>query len=492
MLKKYLKNLLLFFSVLLMFFLAGQIWFGSYFLPDGYSYITSSIHSHIINPIQKWFDKGHEAGFSQNMKVLLKPNKIVLNHSGNRVMIQNGHPDFEKVRSFSDEFIYKVLTGEYSVRTKETISTDTYHSLLKGKTIYVDYGKDCDFRLFSSTLCDRSSNLLSEDISVVSGYIIGLHDSVMNDVSLYITDKKSNTAYRYIIEMNKNALDAQLQEYLAGASTGNILSYSFELNFHKEQENSASKVLFDPLILLDLMPAEIPSVQMLGTEEEHRSRFEEMTEDVLEVFSINSRTMRRYTDLENARVFVENNATLTMYPNGRLEYQTVQGSRGLDISNSTDRTNYDVSRAMADSVDFVAALCSYMPENYFEHLQISSGLVSQTERQTSYKLSFDYCVNGVPVRWQTEDGYHAAIEMEVTEGYLTSYRHCLWGYKAYEGERQQCLPLLTAADQLVNTLHNGTEPLHIETADYCYVVEEAGTVVPKWYGRVDGVERIFE
>lgn len=492
MLKKYLKNVLLFFSVLLMFFLIWQIWLGSYFLPDGYSYITASFRTHIVNPIQNWFGKGQEAGFSQNMKVLLKPNKIVLNHSGIRAVLQNDHPDFEEVRSYSDEFISKVLLGEYAIRTKETISMETFHSLLKGKTIFVDYGKDCDFRLFSSTLCNQSSNRLSEDISVINGYIIGLHDSVMNDVSLYITDKKSNTVYRYAIEMNKNALDTQLQDYLTSVSGSDMFSYSFELNFHKEQENSTSKVLFEPLILLDLIPTDLPSIQVVGTEEEYRARFDEMTEDVLEVFSINSRTMRRYTDLEDARVFVENNATLTLYPNGLLEYQAVQGSRGLDISSDADRTNYDVNRAIVDSVDFVSMLCSYMPDSYFGHLQINSGIVNSTDRQNSYKLSFDYYAGGVPVRWQTKDGYHAAIEMEVTEGYLTSYRHCLQSYEQSVGAEQELLPVLTAADRLVNAQYDGTNPLHIETVGRCYAVDETGRVIPKWYGRVDGVERIFE
>ncbi|MBE7035826.1 MAG: hypothetical protein E7403_00870 [Ruminococcaceae bacterium] len=490
--KKHLKNVMLFFSIGLMFFLVWQIWFGSYFLPGGYDYITTSFRTHIMNPIQQWFTKESKEGFSQNMKVLFKPEKIILNHSGQRVVFQSGHKDYEEMRSLSNEFISNVLLEKYTIKSKVSISVETYHSLLKGKTIYVDYGKECDFRLFSLAVCDQSSSVLTEDLSVINGYIIGLHDSVMNDVSLYITDKKSNNIYRYVIETEKSTLDEQLKEFLEESAGGSIPSYSFELNFHKEQENSASKVLFEPLVLLDLTTVEVPTIQLAGTEEENREKFDELTDAVLEVFSVNSRTMRRYTDLENARVFVENNATLTLYPNGILEYQAVQGSHGLDISNSTDRTNYDVHKATADAVDFVTELCNHMPNSYFKHLQISTSLVNHTDKHNSFKLSFDYCIDGIPVRQQTENGYCPVIEMEVREGYLTSYRHNLKVYEKRENEIWQLPPVISAADKLVNALYDGTNALRIEKVAVCYTVDKEGNIAPTWNGIVDGKERLFE
>lgn len=492
MLKKSLKNILLVCSVLLMFFLVWQIWFGSYFLPDGYRYLTTSFRTHILNTIQRLFDNDSNKGLSQNMKVLFQPEKIIINHSGNRVVFQRGNYEFDTIKKLSDDFLGQVLLEQYAIKAKETVSVETYHALLKGKTIYVDYGKNCDFDLFSSVVHNQNNNPLTEDIGVLSEFVIGLHDSVMNDVSLYIPDQKSHNIYRYVIETDKSALDTKIKEYLNKVSPAMVPSYSFELNFHKEQENSVAKVLFEPLVLLDLMPVSMPPIEMVGMAEENRARYDELTDEFLNMFSVNTRTMRRYTDLDDARVFVENNATLTLYPNGLLEYQAVQGSRGLDISRSTDRTQYDVFQAVADAIDFVTELCSLLPDSYFEHLQISTHLVNSQDRQNAYKLSFDYYINGAPVRHKTESGYSATIEMEVTEGYLTSYRQHLKAYKQALGEVYQLPPVLSAADDLVNALYNGNDPLHIEKVGICYTVDETGVITPKWFGRVDGIERMFE
>lgn len=491
MLKKSIKSILLIASVITAFVLVYQIWFGSYFLPDGSDYLTSGLYNYVVKPVAKLFTGKNDTDFSQNLKRLLKPSRIVLHYSGERRMFKSGSADFEELRELSEEWVSRVMLGELAVKSRDTVDTEAYFSVLKRKSIYVDYGKDCDFRLFSFSICGQPRGKLAEDLNVVNGYVISLHDGILNDISLYIMDQKSGSIYRYIIEADKTELESRLKDSMQQPASGSMPSYSFELNFHKAQEESVSKILFSPLVLMEVMPVGVQAIREQAPAEAAQLLSDGATDAILKVFSIDSRTMRKYTDLNDARVFIENNATLTLYPDGRLEYQTVPGSRGLEIAAETGRNDYDIYAATADAVDFVTELCSLMPQEFFSHLQINTNLVNDSAYQGTYRLAFDYCIDGIPVRYKTDTGYASAIEIELDNGYLISYRQYIRTYERLE-ETYQLQPMLTAADSLVDRLYDGENPLYITKVAVCYAEEPGVGFEPKWYAVADGTERIME
>ncbi len=490
MVKKTLKNCLLIGSILLTVILVSQIWFSSYFLPGGYGFFLSGLQRTFINPVMDFFGRAGGDTFSHNLESLFKPEKIVVNASDNRRMYAEGQPSYNEMLALSSDVLRNMLTGNYELKTKSVVDMDAYTSALKGKSIYVDYGKKCDYRLFSFSVCGKSQNRFSDDLSSVSSYIISLQDGIMNDISIYIMDQKSGNIYRYIVEADKAEIDSQIQATMNETTSTGVLSYSFELNFHKEQEGTPSKILFDPMILLDLTPAQLSEVTGRGLESHDEGISEELINAILRTFSINSRSVWRYTDLTNARVFVENNATLTLYPEGLIEYQTVGSGRGLDISGG--KTGYDIYAATDYAMDFVTQLCSHLPAEFFENLRIRTDMVDNADKQGVYQIYFDYCVDGVPVRHQNENGYAHTIEMEIDNGYLKSYRQYLRAYDKSWKPGLAVLPVLNAADLLVDSLYNEPDPVKVQHIQLCYVEDESGVLTPKWNALVDGKEHIVQ
>ncbi|MBE7047967.1 MAG: hypothetical protein E7393_01145 [Ruminococcaceae bacterium] len=491
MYKKSIQNILLVGSVLTAFILVYQIWFSGYFLSDGYEYLTSGLYSKIVQPILQFLGHSNDRDFSENIQMLFKPEKIVLNASSDRVILTEEEASFNETRGLSREVIRGCMVGDYPVKSKEIVDMDTYFSVLKGRSIYVDYGKDCDYRLFSQGICGKEKNTFTDDISVIQSYIISLHDGLLNDVSIYIADQKSNHAYRYVVEADKSRLEKQLSNLMRQTYTGSSPSYSFELNFHKVQDQRISKVLFDPLILSDLTPVSLPPVRIDEGETLDNMFHGRLTESILDMFSINSQTMRKYTDLDNARVFVENNATLTLRENGLLEYQAVQGGRGLDITKGDRRANYDIYAATTHAVDFVAELCGQISPEFFDHLQISTNLTENAKNQGLYRICFDYYVQGIPIRHKTADGYAYTIEMEIADGYLQSYNQFTKNYKITDGEIRTLPPMLNAADMLVDSLYDGENPLYINKIGVCYAENEQNIITPQWHAIVDGIDRMI-
>ncbi len=482
------KNILLIASVLLTFVLVFQIWFSGYFMPGGYDYLISSLQNNIVTPITKLFFQKDSGSFSENIKMLLKPEKIVVNNQGQRRVYGDGQCDYGTVKNLSEQIMSDFISGKYQLKSKETVTVDAYSATLRGKSIFVDYGKNCDYRLFSAALCGQASTRYADDLSAVSAYVISLQDGILNDIAIYVTDQKSGNTYRYLMEANKTDIAEDMEALFKKEAIGSSPSYAFELNFHKEQADSATKILFEPMILMDLMPVSVPSVKGQTIADFDHTLDEDMLNTVLRTFSINTRTMHRYVDLSDARVFVENDATLTLYPDGLLEYQTMGNGWGLNISE--EKTTYDIYAASTDAVNFVTKLCSHMPPAFFEHLRIRTDLVEEMAREGVYRIFFDYCIDGIPVRHDSGNGLSHTIEMEIEKGNLKSYRQFVKAYEKAENVGNPVEPMLTAADALVDQLYSGVAPLRISDINICYVEGQDGVIVPKWYAVVDGQEKI--
>ncbi len=489
MFKKHIQNIMLVVSVFVAFILVYQIWSSRYFRPSGQENLLSGLGRSILNPIISLFDGTNEADFSENLQTLLKPEKIVLNSAGKRLVYTDGSENYRKVRNLSVDMVAGAMEGDYTLKSRETVDEEAYLSALKGKSIYVDYGKASDFRLLSYGICGKEKTRFSDDLSVVSGYVIGLHDGILNDISLYFKDEKSGTFYRYMIEADKTELTKEMDEMME-KEAGGTNSYSFELNFHKEQDGAATKVLFDPMLLIDLAPAAKPAVEHIGDDEGRRLLSDGTVESILDAFSINNRTMRKYTDLNDARVFVENNATLTLYPEGMLVYQTVPGGRGFDLTGGANVSGYDVYDATADAVNFVETLCRKIAPGVFDKLVISSDLVENADKQGAYRICFDYALNGTRVCSEVNGTAHHTIEIEIENGSLKSYRQCIGSYDE-TNEIVQLVPMIQAADLLVDKLHTGKEPLFIKSMKPCYVENEAGKLELVWCALVDNQEHII-
>ena len=489
MVKKVLKNSLLICLVLLAIVLSSRIWFGSYFFSGGYDFFFSGFQRYIMNPIQGLFGQTEDGTFSQHFKKMYMPEKIVLNDSGERRVLVEGQEGFDASFNLANDILSRVLAGGYDTQSKTTVDMDAYMAALKGKSIHVDYGKVCDYRLLSFSVCGEIQSNLSGDLNAVGGYVISLQDSIMDDIFIYIIDQKNNNIYRYTVEGEKVSIGNKLTELVQKTTTDGLASYAFELNFHKEQENASSKILFDPLILMELSTLETDKLEGQRLDEVGHGISENLVNDILRAFSVNTRSVWRYTDLTGARVFVENDATLTLYPDGVIEYRAVEGGRGLDISDSD--TTYDVYTATNNAVEFVTNLCGEMPSEFMNSLQIRTDLLDNLDKQGVYTICFDYCVDGVPVRHKTEDGYAHAIEMEINNGYLKSYRQFVRTYTRTE-EQISVTPMLSAADLLVDSLYKETEPLKVQKIHLSYVEDGSGRLTPMWAAVVDNKEHFVQ
>lgn len=494
-LKKYLKDMTLVLLIFISLILVFQVWFSSNIVPNEAKNISETFQESILEPVLSFFKLNKNSTSSQDISSVFWPQKIVLNDSNKRSVLYYNSEEYQHFYQMSEDFIKNIMLGNIKIKSKDTVTLDEYFSVLKGNSIYLDYDNLYDFRLFSVSICGEADNEWSSDYSSVRECMISLGDNVLNNVSVYMRDYKSGTVFRYILEENKEALEKELDRYFLSHQSASTLSYSFELNFHKQEsgDGSLSKLVFDPLILFNLVATEGKSIHS------DQNWFQDWLEiessragSILNTFQINPMTMLKYTDMNNARVFVENDGTLTISPNGLLEYHALESGQGLRIYETEDKSAFDIYAAASAAANFVYAVNEDLPKSAFTSIRFSTDLI-ENNSQGSYTIEFDLCAGGIPVMQTdpvTGERCHS-ITMRIENGYLKQYRQFVRLYSESDST-EPVTPVINAMDGLIDTLNPQTEYLSVFNVSRCYVDDGAAELLaPQWKVGVEGIQTIL-
>lgn len=493
--KSFFKDAILVLLIFLNLFLAFQIWFDTNMFSTDSLGEASKIEEYLLNPVKKLFSKKSDGAFSENLRELMRPQRIILNKSNSRAVIYDDDESYQKILSYTDELMRGVFNGDIKINNRETVSLDDYCAVLKRNSVYLDYDNFCDFRLFSASICGESKNQLSNDFSVVREFLLTPADNALNNIAAYIKDYKTGNIMKYIIDVKKDALEEELTYYFQTHSKDSTLNYSFELNFHKQESGDGSlvRLVFDPLIIFNLVSSEIQTAEANSDLLYRWSQMQdEQANGILNAFKINPMTMRKYTNLTNARVFVENEATLTLSTDGILEYQTIEGGQGLLIADEEQKNNFDIYNAVSSAVNFIYQVNEELPYDLISTLRLNSDLIDGTA-QGSYTINFDLYTNGFPILQTdpaTGEKSHC-ITMKIENGYLKYYRQFIRKYHS-DGNVLSITPVINAVDGLIDDLNPQTEFLNVLNVGRCYVdsgVEDA--LVPQWNIVVEGIDKIL-
>ena len=484
-LKRYFKDVVLILLVLSSLVMACQIWFGQYIASTPYSDFLSGARSFLKSPIS-FFGGSRNTTFSYNIKRLLKPEKIVVNRSANRRVVTENEAGFSDVWLPASELLTAIFSGEAKITGRAAAAdTEEYFAALKGKSIYIDYGSDYDLRLIAMSIAGESKTGLSEEIPSAGEILILFNENVLNNVYVYFRNS-SAAVTKLSVEYNKAKLDNVVNDFFKSLQTDTVPSYSYELNFHKSAEGRETKVLFAPDILIRLVPEATVSItgkSLLSSGGDY-GLAASAEDTVLRAFKINPMTMRKYTDISGSSVFVENYGTLSISPDGLLEYKTLEGSHGIPLSDEKNDTNPDVYRSAIMAVDFIGSVCNAFPSDVLENLKISSIKSEVQGKLSRYVIKLDCCVNGLPV-FVSEDGkISSAVEMVIEDGFLMSYRQYVMEYyntnESYPGTT-----VISAADKIIESVPSGELPIYINRFTACYVYDGSEVINKKWEILID-------
>ena len=411
--KEQVKTLLLVFLVISNLVLGCRIWIQKKLWPDGYNFFYSIKNSSIIRMIA---DKGASL-YAQSHIAL--PDRIIINtgYQTTRFLLNSTHERFK----FANDTAYEVLTEAFSADARyiSEISEEEWYSALTSRSVYLSYDINYSSDIMPQFFENRRTDL-EQFTDIISDVVIS--DADTGGISVIFKNGRENKYYRVQLQnFSKENID-KLISYFQNKFDENdtkssmIINYSFELLFDKA--NESQRVIIAPMIPIFNTPvtyekikSENPITRTDGTPDSQTIK------ELLDIFDINSNSMRRHTERNGTVVFVENDTILKLSPDGYLTYTSNRNSGILNSGGSLYTAVCMVSEFM-DRINYISGSNA--------DLYISSDLTDMNYDKA--RITFDYIVGGIPVTIENPEFSHA-VEVTVENGYITEYRQVLRSYE---------------------------------------------------------------
>lgn len=488
--KRILKNCLLVFLISLSFFLVSKLWSVGNYFGDGLSKTFSDIVDVIKTPFEKLFDDEEKSSF-ENLKYVLSPKRIVANFEDKRSIMLGSDSDFYMFYEKVLEILRGIELGDIKIESVEKVSSDDYYASLKSKSVLVDYDSLYDYSLVEAITDVSGQSKLMQSTSIIREIIVSMSDNVLNYTALYMRDYNDGTVYKFMLSLDKTALEQMLIERLVNNPLPGTYFYSYELNFHVDQntDGSPAKVVFYPMTSVALVPEE----RQVITSYRHGADGEELKNEaeILKLFNINVMTSGKYTDLDGSRNFVEKNATLKIGADGFLEYSSTEGGKGIELTKLKESQNFDIGLATISASAFVRNIFNLIPQSENAMLRISGDL-SEGETQGSYTLRYDYYIGGLPVFQVDEKSGNvvSSVVAKVENGYLKYYKHYLRSYDFSDKKTVQ-ETMISAADALVERVGEDFGQMRISKAYECFVDMKGSYPEADWVFEIEGMDGLY-
>lgn len=460
-----LKSLLLVLLIVINFALTGRILTDKKLWPNGYNFFSNT---GILN-VSKWYLSAVDyfKGEEKDKNQILMPEKIIINTGDQttRLSLNSSDVEFEQMAIETG----KILKSAFQNKKNEVseITKDTLYQTLLADSLYLEYHREFDVKMFSELLGGKNNSMTSTDFTF-SGIIL----TYSPKTEVYIADLNNEKYYKITgMEVSKE-VERLSDECIKrkGQSQTNIINYSFELGFDKTF--GAQKTILNPFIQVYSTAIQMPSIKAENpfyyeTGELNTS----MVNKTLEIFGISPDTIGRYTKEDGEMVFVENNATMKIDTNGFIEYDATNS--GIKISDGKSR--YSDILGVLKIINKVNSTAGRSNEMYLSGTDENKGIIT-----------FDYSVSGVKVKLEHEK-ISSGVEVVVKDGYLKSYKQLVRNY-AVTNNMTTPMEFFTALDNSILRYSEFMNEIRIEKMNLGYL--DNGSVGEKnidWIVNVDNV-----
>lgn len=467
MFKERVKTSIIVILLINLVFLTYQSWFESGIIGSNWPYVSFS-----ELPFVRLF--ANDSYTSVPKENLSKPRKIVVNDGELWVPYYNTDEAFENLDENTRLILERLLSG--NIKQEEEITYEKWLEHLSEPSVYVEYPIAVTPKMLSLVL-NTSFEKLHSDISII-------HDAIIiprGDSQVYVAvrDANTNKARQYLIEDEELAFpETVLALYTEKYRRDGYYEFAFSTLLGDGLGEGNVKV--SDLVLFSDNESTYRDIKAVNPIEGIGY------ENLLQSFSFNPKPLRHYSDDYGGENYVENYATVTVFPDGYIEYSAVNPEKGIDLG-QYEENEYEILNSAIDFAEKVWASVSDEPLNV-----LVSG-IEQTE--TGNRFIFDYYYGGreiaVAVEKTGREPLYHAIEI-VTEGSrIVSYRQFLRAYnEAYTLTGQE--NFMVALDYFVDLF---------KSSENCVITDlypgyfdngtQSGVLKTTWLCEIEGSEKAY-
>lgn len=384
------------------------------------------------------------------------PEKLIINtgYQSTRLIYNRSSEDFDAIFSA----VRDTLCTAFSSKTVFSATNEDWYAALTAQSIHISYP------------CRFSSQIYAEILGVNPGDINagGFSDIAVTDSgNVYINDASGifriSVPYANIGEIIAQTAERQNDEDI-------VINYSFDLNFDKEFGNQ--KTYLSPMILIYSAPIRAHVLEADNPVFRNGAVNSRSVENILSAFSIAPNSVRRYTEADGTLVFVENNGTLKISPEGILTF-TAHGS-GLRYSRSDITDTHTAAEGIAEFVDSV---------NNALGITTEMCITSPLTREIPSEITFDCLADGLPVKYIGDN----AVTVQISGEYITSYSQILRNYSV-SSEMRFSPMYIEALDGIIAKYQDSMNEIRIREMFPAYIDDlSEGEKTADWYIDINNV-----
>lgn len=404
MFKEKVKTSIIIILIINLCFLTYQAWFKSGILGSDWPYFSLS-----DLPFVRAFQR--DSFVSVPKENLSKPRKFVVNDGELWVPYYNSDEAFDKLNENTSVVLKALFEG--NIESEKEITYSQWLNLLTEPGVYFEYPIAVAPRMLAMVL-NTSFEKLPSEIGIINDAII----IPEGEQSVFVAIKDANTkkAYKFLVKSEDIAFpEAVLAMYTQKYRRDGYYEFAFSTLLGEGLGENSVKVA-DLVLFSDNESTyrDIYATNPLAGKGHS---------GILKSFSFNPKPLRYYSDGYGADNYVENYATVTIFPDGYIEYSAVDSEKGIDLGEYGDNEYEILNRA----IDFAEKVWASVSD---EPLAVLVSGIEKTEAGNRFVLDYYYGGREIAVEVAKEgrESLYHAIEIETEGNRIVSYRQYLRSY----------------------------------------------------------------
>ncbi len=365
---------------------------------------------------QEDVDFGNKAGNENTVsrfRSMAAPEKLIIEHSKGKYLFDASDEEYAKLVELVETTVKEVYSYDKTEFRRSDIKD--WEKALGGKVLYVKF--PCAHRT------DFEAQALSADSdgfpSVVTAYSELLFVPRAEDLGITVLVRARETEEFFSVEtgLSSRFLNETIEKLVA--EERNNCVFAGELNLDKEEDGKvfleSELVLPVDEMMVENIVSRIPETYLAGID------FTETTEfavNLMSVFGYNPNTIRQYADNNGKLIFVSETGTVSVSPDGLVEYKALTADDGISLATSGKNGNngYSVVEGLSKFNRNIMGVSGLGDER--NAAKLGFVVFPEVQNSTEMTVKLDYYVDNCRVK--LGEGY--AVEAQIKNGILVEYR----------------------------------------------------------------------
>ena len=459
--KERIKTVILCLLILNCIQLTGRIWLDKKLWPTGYNFFHYAGNIPIFGRFFNNFDESSGVRDEQMYSKAIMPRRIIAGDGSGRSVFYSKDQEYDEIMKIAID----ILKGLNIDLQSDTINREQIEKYLVNKAIYFDFGYTGDFAVFLDSFEVNDSKDFS-DKQHIAGSIIIAAEALENKTAVCFLSPDGEQAVRYKINDGRDIVSGKIDSLKAARKRR--YAFTFDLNLH-ENVQSDNALLLSPFVLLNMEEKEGTSITVSDIFKKKKS-ISEISDKIVTAFGYNPSSLRKAVNNRGTVKYIENNATVTVYPDGIVEYSAAASGMGIKISNRSD-----VKSAIKD-VLAIAGHIYRITDNDVSEISLLSGS-SYINSEGNYSVNLDCYINGIPIKFGNNG--ECAVVSVIENGFIKEFKMHIADIRLSD-DKMTWTSVLDAiniyADRNIKRVEN--EILNDVYECYCINENEAS---PGWY-----------